>query len=169
MQLAASATGSGTRLRRLPAAFRERLPALVGQGMSDEAIGAMWGVDPWRIACCRARLRLPNHRGWPCSDGELRRLVVEELLTDVDIAERYDTTVHAVAERRRAIGFRRSHDPRPVARSVVVEMASRRPVLTPLDHALATLGRRVTASRGGWWLDGRPATVVQVLRAGGCA
>lgn len=154
---------------RIPDTLRQQLPGLVARGVPDHRIAQRWGVMVSQVTGLRVRMGLRNAAGWPVSDAELRRLVVEEALTDEEIGERFGVKPRTVEVRRLVLGLRRSHDPRPEARRVIVlDDAGMREEPTPIQRAMAVLGGRVTAGRhGAYMLDGRPVSVVAVLRAGG--
>lgn len=165
---AAMIQASSPARRKVPDALRALLPQMVADGRSDAEIAARWGLEAWQVACARRALGLRSSTGWPVTDAELRRLVLVERLTDGEIAQRYGVGARTVeVHRLQRLVLRRSHDPRPEARRSVVRMSVHRLEMTPIERALAALGRRVMAGSDGYRLDGRCVSVVDVLRAGG--
>ncbi len=161
--------------RRVPEGLRASLPMLVlVRGLTDAQIAGEWGLEAWQVAGLRRAIGLVNHRGWPCDDAELRRLVLTDRLTDAEIGARYEVQPRTVEVRRLRIGLRRPNDPRPEARRDVIVLADvRRGMMlerTPIERAVQALGSRLAMGRhGAYALDGRMVSVVEVIRAGGAA
>lgn len=161
--------------RRVPDGLRASLPMLVlVRRMTDAQIAGEWGLEAWQVAGLRRAIGLVNHRGWPCADAELRRLVLTERLTDAEIGVRFDVQPRTVEVRRLRIGLRRPNDPRPEARRDVIVLADvRRGMMlerTPIERAVQALGSRLAMGRhGAYALDGRMVSVVEVIKAYGCA
>lgn len=159
--------------RRVPEGLRASLPMLVlVRGMTDAQIAGEWGLEAWQVAGLRRAIGLVNHRGWPCDDAELRRLVLAERLTDAEIGARYEVQPRTVEVRRLRIGLRRPNDPRPEARRDVIVLADVRRGMalgrTPIERAVQALGPRLAMGRHGMYvLDGRAVTFVEVIRTAG--
>lgn len=156
--------------RGLSALERAAVQLGVAMGLTDDDIADLLGLGRRQVWGYRMRLKLPNGSGWPISTKKLKELL-DSGLTDAEIGQRHGVTRRIVEQRRiEQLGLYRSLSPKPEMRRIVVDRNTRhgRPPrfdLPPLEQAVAVLGRRVKKTGDAYWLDGRLATVQDLLSA----
>lgn len=156
--------------RGLSALERAAIQLGVSVGLTDDDIADLLRLGRRQIWGYRMRHKLPNGAGWPISAQKLKELL-DSGLTDAEIGEQHGITRRIVEQHRiERLGLYRSQSPKPGMRRIVVDRDTRhgrRPRfdLPPLEQAVAVLGSRVKKTGDAWWLDGRPATVQDLLSA----
>lgn len=159
----------------LPSCLRAALPLAVALGLDDDDVASAWGVNERAVAGYRSRIKLPNGRGWPLAPAALKKLL-DEGWTDVEIGRAYRVGRRTVEQARiNALALYRSHANAPRFRRVALTAADKFGRKNDLGDvgafekaraALVAAGRLRQMSGGAWMLDGRVASVQQIIAAG---